>query len=268
MCFRAWTVHRPSSKTREHKAVRRTRNAHLPLLNYICTCEHTCKHTSDSCLLSRMLNCPLAREHRGSRALKQTVPRVKDIQTHVQVGSGDVPGRAWPGHITDRSEALPVQELQQSFWVLKWKEALKSSMKFTGFLFVLKSKRHLWAYIFSWILKSIHSAWLTWLDSVNTLSYVWLICGKTWLMSWISAENIYFLRRWEWGWFRLGGWTWGGERSHTAPTCGWTKHNFPRPDSSGLHLGDTLKTLLPLSTTQTPKQMTAIERNRTHHHYV
>lgn len=71
MCFRAWTVHRPSSKTREHKAVRRTRNAHLPLLDYICTCEHTCKHTSDSCLLSRMLNCPLAREHRGSRALKQ-----------------------------------------------------------------------------------------------------------------------------------------------------------------------------------------------------
>lgn len=188
--------------------------------------------------------------------------------THVQVGSGDVPGRAWPGHITDRSEALPVQELQQSFWVLKWKEALKSSMRFTGFLFVLKSKRHLWAYIFSWILKSIHSAWLTWLDSVNTLSYVWLICGKTWLMSWISAENIYFLRRWEWGWFRLGGWTWGGERSHTAPTCGWTKRNFPRPDSSGLHSGDTLKTLLPLSTTQTPKQMTAIERNHTHHHYV
>ncbi len=90
MCFRASTVHHPSSKTQVHRAVRHTYDAHFPLLNYICTSTHTCKHTGDSCLLSRMLNCPPAR-NTGSQVLKQTVACVKEIQTHIQVHSGDGP---------------------------------------------------------------------------------------------------------------------------------------------------------------------------------
>lgn len=38
------------------KSVTRAHFVHFLLLNYMCNSTHVCKHTSDSCLLSRMLN--------------------------------------------------------------------------------------------------------------------------------------------------------------------------------------------------------------------
>lgn len=138
-------------------------------------------------------------ECRGSQVLKQTVPCVKDIQTHVQVHSGDGPVRAWPGHITvlflDRFKPLLVQELQQSICVLwdvkKGTGPPKSSMKFNGFIFVQKSKRHLWSRFVSQILKYVHSVSLKWLDSVNTLSHLWHL-WKYMINEQISAESCVF----------------------------------------------------------------------------
>lgn len=82
-------------------------------------------------------------ERRGSQVLKQTLPCVKHIQTHVQVRSGDGPVRAWPGHsavLLDGFKLLRVQELQQSicslYDVKKGTGPLKFSMKFYGFIFV------------------------------------------------------------------------------------------------------------------------------------
>lgn len=143
-------MHHPSSKTQVHKAVRHTYNAHFPLLNYICTSAHTCKHTSDSCLLSRMLNCSLVKSA-GSQVLKQTVPCVKEIQTHIQVRSGDRPESLTRPHhshfFLDRFKPPLVQELQKSICVLcdvkKGTGLLKSLMKFSGFIFLQESNKHL-----------------------------------------------------------------------------------------------------------------------------
>lgn len=100
-----------------------TYNTHFPPLNYICTSAHTCKHTSDSCLLSRLLNRPPARSAEVPRALKQTVWKMSKRKDDVQVSSGDGPVRAWPGHTAllfflDWFKPRLVQELQQPICVL------------------------------------------------------------------------------------------------------------------------------------------------------
>lgn len=63
--------------TQAHKAVGLAHNAHFPLLNYICTSARTCKHTSDSCLLSRMLNCPQFSSVKTDCTLCETYPNTR-----------------------------------------------------------------------------------------------------------------------------------------------------------------------------------------------
>lgn len=110
MCFLALTELCPASDTRALKAV-----THVQAHEWLLFIELDMKSSSSD-------------ERWALRALKQTVPLVKDIQTQWgQVQSGEGPVRAWPGHVM---LVLPHQCPKATtihLWALWWGKSFRSA---------------------------------------------------------------------------------------------------------------------------------------------